>query len=143
MKPRNFIVNIMLTLLSIFLIIGVCFGTQIPLPTLFIGVGTILVLIPEWILKPKHRAFYLVYKGVAQVLFTALIIISVFLGFLYGFIFELQNDLAQSCNSTINHSEMDEFLATYLMLYGIPILTRIIMNIVDFATYRKERKKDN
>ena len=143
MKPRNFVVNIILTLLSIFLTISVCFGTQIHWAILFIGIGVILTLVPEWILKPKHKATYLVYKGVAQLILLILMFMTLFFGFIYTLIFDVQNSLHQSCNSTISHSELDEFLASYLMLYAIPIFVRIVMNIIDFATYKKERKKGN
>ena len=139
MKPRNFTVNLLLTLVFI---------AQIVLSLLtpnwqfiFFGIAGLILLIPEWILNVKHKAVYLSFKGVFQVL---ILVLGVGL-FLYGLIlsiaFSLSESLAQGCGGTVSHSEFDKFVAEYYMFTIIPIIAKVIMNIVDFALYKKERRQ--
>lgn len=138
MKPRNLVVNILLSILFviqiIFSIVSIC-----PWQLLFIGVSGLLILLPDWFVRPKHRSWFFIYKSIAQVLF---IVVGVFT-FLYGFVLAISygvaEGFAQGCGGTVNHTNFDKYVAEYFILLVIPILIKIIMNIFDFIFYKKEK----
>lgn len=140
MKPRNFITNILLTLIFIAQIVLVLVS-KTDWKLIFIGIAGIILLIPEWILKPTHKAWYLVYKGVSQVAFAAQIVFTVVLGFVLLLAYGLAEGFAQGCGGTVSHSEFDKFVASYIFYMSIPIAIKIIMNIVDFILFKKELRK--
>lgn len=137
MKPRNFITNLLLTNIFIASIVLVIIS-KIDWKVIFIGVAGIIVLIPEWILLPKHKAWYLTYKGVSQVAFIALIVFSVMLGFVFLLAYGLAEGFAQGCGGTVSHTEFDKFVASYIFYMSIPIACKVIMNIVDFILFKRE-----
>lgn len=141
MKPRNFISTILLLILFLSLIIFVPFAKKIDWKVIFIGIAGIIVLIPDLFLRPKHKAGYLVYKSLAQVGLIAIMFFSVVLGFVFALGFGLSEGFAQGCGGNITHTPFDKFVANYMMYMFIPIIFKLVMNIVDFALYRKELKK--
>ena len=139
MKPRNFITNILLTLIFIAQII-----LSVMTPTwemLFFGVAGVLLLIPDWFLKVKHKKGYITYKSVQQMLIILVGVGCTFMGFLLYVIYDVAEGLAEGCGGTVSHSELDKFSAQFSMLIFIPVFAKVAMNIVDFATYKKEKRK--
>lgn len=142
MKPRNFVTNILLTLLFIAQIFISAFTPHWQL--LFFGVIGVILMIPEWILTPKHRAAYISVKAVFQVLIIVLGVLMALYGFVIFVTYDLAESLAQGCGggeANISHSPFDKFSAQFTMFMILPVLFKVIMNIVDFALYRKERRK--
>lgn len=143
MKPRNFIINILLILTFIAEIVLVLLAKAIDWKLIFIGIAGICVLIPDFILKPKHKAFYIVYKSLSQVGLIALGVITCVLGFVFSLAFGLAEGFAQGCGGSVSHTELDKFTADFIFYLFIPIIAKLIMNIVDFALFRRELKKYN
>lgn len=142
MKPRNFITNILLALIFVAEIVLVLVAKAIDWKVIFIGIAGIILLVPDFILKPKHKAGYLVYKSLSQVFLVALGVASLFLGFVFALAFGLAEGFAQGCGGTVSHTEFDKVVANCLLYMFIPIICKIIMNIVDFALYKRELKKE-
>lgn len=138
MKPRNFVINILLMLVFIAQMIISLLTTW---ELFFFGLVGVIILIPELILSVKHGIAFIIYKAIFQVLVSVLGAFCALYGFVLYLAYEVAKDLAMSCGGNITHSKLDEFGALFNMLVLIPIVAKIIMNIVDFATYRKERKK--
>ena len=141
MKPRNFVVNIILVLLCVAQIVLTFVAPSIPFWPFFIGLAGILFLIPDWILKPKHRAIYIVYKSLAILLFLLVGVASGFFGFIFGLIFGIAKDLAEGCGGTISHTELDTFYANYCFIISPVFLIKVAMVITDLAVYKKDRRK--
>lgn len=140
MKPRNFITNVLLMLIFIAEIILVVVAKSIDWKVIFVGVVGVILLVPDFFIKPKHRALYLVYKSFSQLGVVLLIIASAFLGFIFHLAFGLAEGFAQGCGGSVSHTELDKFVAYYLMYLFVPLLAKLVMNIIDFAVYKKDLK---
>ena len=141
MKPRNFATNILLVILCVVQIIMTILAKEIHPLLLLIGVVGILILFPDWFLKVKHRAGYIVYKSLAIVLFLALAIVSGGLGFIFSLVFGVAEGLAESCGATTSHTELDKAVANFCVFLVFPFVVKIAMIITDLAVYRKDRRK--
>ena len=143
MKPRNFITNILLSIIFVIYIILVIVAKSIDWKMIFIGVGGLLILIPDFFLKAKHRAWYLTYKSISQVGWIVLIIVSFILGFIFVIAYGVAEGFAEGCGGTVTHTEFDKVVANFTLYMFIPLLCKVIMNIVDFALYKKELNAKN
>ncbi len=138
MKPRNFITNILLMIMFVAYIILVLVAKSIDWKMIFIGIAGIVILIPDLFLKPKHKVGFLVYKSIAQVEWLTLIVISAILGFIFVAAFGVAEGIAQGCGGTVSHNELDKFVANFTLYMFIPLICKVVMNVVDFILYRKE-----
>ena len=55
-------------------------------------------------------------------------------------IYDVAEGLAEGCGGTVSHSELDKFSAQFSMLIFIPVFVKVAMNIVDFVTYKKDKR---
>lgn len=138
MKPRNFVINILLMLVFVAQIIISLLTTW---QLFFFGLIGVIILIPELILSVKHGKGYIIYKAIFQVLVTALGVVCAGYGFILYLVYEAASSIASSCGGTVSHDNLDEFGALFNMLILIPVVAKIVMNIVDFATYKKDKKQ--
>lgn len=141
MKPRNFVINILIVLLSMVQIVLTFLGEQVPWWTFFVGLAGILFLFPDWFFKPKHIVLYIVYKSFAILLFVILSLGSAFVGSLLIIVYEVAEDLAESCGGTTSFTQYDKFVANYTAILTILYVTKIGLLIADLATYKKDIKK--
>ena len=138
MKPRNFITNILLTMIFVAQIILSAITPAWQM--LFFGVVGVILLIPDWFLRVKHKKGYITHKSIQQALIILVGLGCSAMGFLFCAIYDVAESLAEGCGGTVSHSELDKFSAQFSMLIFIPVLVKVTMNIIDFSTYKKDKR---
>lgn len=140
MKPTKFALNSIIVFIS-FAEILFSFISFLPWQMFFAGLGIIAILVPDWILSVKHGKKYLVYKGISQGLFAAISILLIFLGGFLWLTLEVVEDIAEGCGGVTNITTLDKIGVLLLVILGFVLFIKVIFNIIEFARYKKERRK--
>lgn len=138
MKPNKFALNVTLVFISVAQII-LSFITNLPWAMMFIGLVVIILLIPDFILKVRHKVGYLVYKGISQFFFVAGAVATILFGGFMTLLFVALEDIARGCGGTTNITTLDMIHSVLIIIIGICLLVKAIFNIVDFVKYKKEK----
>jgi hypothetical protein len=138
MKPNKFALNSVIVFISIVQII-LSFVTKFPWWMMFIGLGLIILLIPDFILKARHKKRYLIYKGISQFFFVLLSVATIILGGFLTLLLVALEDIARGCGGTTNIATLDKVYSVLIIAIGVCLLVKVIFNIVDFIKYKKEK----
>lgn len=141
MKPRNFVINLIIMLASITQIILTFVASQVPWWVFFVGLAGLLFVFPDWFLKPKHGIIYIVEKSIAIFLFIVATLGSGFVGSLLILVYEIAEDVAESCGGSTSFTQFDKFVAYYTVILTILFATKIGLLITDLVTFKKEKIK--
>lgn len=141
MKPRNFVINIILIILALAQMILSIVSTSIPWGFMFIGLAGIILTIADCFLKVKHKAVYIVFKSIFIFLFSSLVIATLFISIIVNLIFGIATGIAEGCGGSVSVSNLDMFVINYYFAVVVVYLTKVGMLITDLAVYKKDKKQ--